>query len=571
MDPRAESTERSENTQLRVVVRGRPLLSTEKQREDASCCRFLPTGAKEMQIVTLDPSTNRETIRSFHFDLCASEHTSQIEFFQRCGVVEILQSVVQGYLGTVFAYGQTGSGKTYSMSGLDELLDGVYRARTSSSSTEEMQDTDGILLRSIRYLYSLMQKASDEAEGEEVTFDLRASSLEIYNEHVYDLLNTSKRRRLSVRWNEHRGFYVQDLLVVRCDSIDDVMAVVHEGHKNRRVGSHEMNNDSSRSHSMVTIYVDRITKSKDYSQVVTKNGKLTFVDLAGSERLKETKSVNTDETCSINKSLLTLGTVISAASTASSATYIPYRDSKLTKLLMDSLGGSSFTLMIACISPSSEYLEETLSTLHYATRARNIKNKPTVQVNAADILVMNLQRQNAQLRAEKQALELRLGLLSKQQPDRLLHTIETRPAISGQEDKPNSSFSEIKLPLLSSSKQFISHEHSNTEQKSELQRLQIAYDQLLCDHAALNAKVLVLEDRIRHLAKFEPSCSVNTTPENASGSQSNAIEYLKRQVRQLQQREQDLMQALVRLRAPRSRICSFLPAQRLVVVEVVRR
>lgn len=287
-----------------------------------------------------------------------------------------------------------------------------------------------------------------------------------------------------------------------------------------------------------------------------------------SERLKETKSVNTEETCSINKSLLTLGTVISAASTASNAAFIPYRDSKLTKLLMDSLGGSSFTLMIACISPSSEYLEETLSTLHYATRARNIKNKPTVQVNAADMLVMNLQRQNAQLRAEKEALELRLGLLVDQHSDRSRNLSETTMTMSGKEGKSHGSFSEIKLPLLSSSKPFIQREQPNTDQRSEMYRLQLAYDQLLRDHAAVNGKVLLLEDRIRHLESSESSLNAHAATESVTSSHGNAIDYLKRQVRQLQQREQDLMQALVRSNTPRSRICSLLPAQRLDVDDV---
>ncbi|KAL0583596.1 hypothetical protein ABG067_006515 [Albugo candida] len=143
MGSRAESIARPENTQLRVVVRGRPLHSVEKDRDDAKCCRFLPTESNELQIVTLDPISNRETIRSFHFDWCASENTSQIDFFQHCGIVEILENVVQGYLGTVFAYGQTGSGKTYSMSGLDELLDGAYRAKnTLRSNIEDDQGTD---------------------------------------------------------------------------------------------------------------------------------------------------------------------------------------------------------------------------------------------------------------------------------------------------------------------------------------------------------------------------------------------------------------------------------------------
>ena len=154
--------------------------------------------------------------------------------------------------------------------------------------------------------------------------------------------------------------------------------------KNRHQGSHELNKDSSRSHSLLTVYLISETRNSADGHIFKKYGKITFVDLAGSERLKETKSTGDQmmkETGNINKSLFTLGKVISMLSSPEkkiNQAYIQYRDSKLTMLLMDSLGGTSKALMIACLSPSITYAEETLSTLNYACRAMNIKNKPVV-------------------------------------------------------------------------------------------------------------------------------------------------------------------------------------------------
>jgi kinesin family member 12 len=172
-------------------------------------------------------------------------------------------------------------------------------------------------------------------------------------------------------------------MVVECTGQEDIIAVLHEGMKNRHHGSHELNKDSSRSHSILTVYLISQTKNANDGHIFKKYGKISFVDLAGSERLKESKSegVMAKETGSINKSLFALGKVISMLSKPGkelNAKYIPYRDSKLTMLLMDSLGGTSKALMIACISPSQTYIEETLSTLNYACRTMNIKNKPVI-------------------------------------------------------------------------------------------------------------------------------------------------------------------------------------------------
>ncbi|RHY77196.1 hypothetical protein DYB34_008138 [Aphanomyces astaci] len=346
--------------------------------------RFLSNNRTEMQVVSAGAG-GRELVRNFQFDLCASEDMSQDDFFNLSGITTLLDSALEGYLATVFAYGQTGSGKTYSMSGLEEKL-GLSKERTTSQDYDD--PSDGLIPRSIRYLFQ-----SVAIKSPDTTFSMKASYCEIYNEQAYDLLNAASGA-LNVRWNDRNGFYVQNLLVVQCDSMDDVMAVVDEGHRNRRVGSHEMNKDSSRSHSILTITLDQEVLDPNDGHSVVKYGKMSFVDLAGSERLRDTKSANAEETSSINKSLLTLGKVIAALGTKSNTqVFVPYRDSKLTKLLMDSLGGNSLTLMIACVSPSPVVMEDTLSTLNYATRAKNIQNKPTVQMDPKESLILGLRKE----------------------------------------------------------------------------------------------------------------------------------------------------------------------------------
>jgi kinesin family member 12 len=262
---------------------------------------------------------------------------------------------------------------------------------------------DGLFPRSVRYMWERMTMRPEQ-------FYVKASFLEIYNEQLRDLLNPSSGI-LHQRWNVRNGFFVEDLMVVECTSQQDLTAVLHEGMKNRKSGSHELNKDSSRSHSILTVYLISETSSPEDGHIFKKYGKISFVDLAGSERLKESKSQGDmiKETGQINKSLFTLGKVISmlsstdktksggggaaAANKLEQQKYIPYRDSKLTMLLMDSLGGASKALMIACISPSSQWAEETISTLNYATRTMNIKNKPIIQMDAKEQIIYNLKRE----------------------------------------------------------------------------------------------------------------------------------------------------------------------------------
>ena len=201
-------------------------------------------------------------------------------------------------------------------------------------------------------------------------------------------------------------------MVVDCTNIDDLIAVLHEGMRNRKSGSHELNADSSRSHSILMVYfISEVASEEGHS--IKRYGKSYFIDLAGSERLKETQSSGgmLTETKNINRSLFVLGKVISSLGDKKNRglkPHVPYRDSKLTMVLMDSLGGSSRALMIACVSPAGAYIEETASTLNYATRAMNIRNKPLLQVDSQEHLILNLRREAHLLKMENEYLKEQL-------------------------------------------------------------------------------------------------------------------------------------------------------------------
>ncbi|XP_032242264.1 kinesin-like protein KIF12 isoform X2 [Nematostella vectensis] len=385
---------------IRVVVRVRPLNSSEKEKASKNIIKLPGDGA-----IWIDNSFGQ--IKPFTFNVVLAENTSQAEMFEECGIKHLVNMALEGYSCTAFAFGQTGSGKTFTITG---PLDGQYQE--GALPTPEMQ---GLIERSFQYMFHEMERKS-----ERISYTLRASYLEVYNERVKDLLNPSSAHdSLPVRWSRNRGFYVENLFFVECDNMDDLMAVLEEGLRYRQVGSHMMNDHSSRSHTLLTVYIDiELCDPDDESGFsIQRHGKLSFVDLAGSERVKETKSVGGTfaESQNINKSLLTLGNCISALSDQKKrAGHIPYRDSKLTKLLADSLGGDGVTLMIACISPSSSVVSDTLNTLRYANRAKKIKNKPVVQMDPKERLIMTLKREIKLLRTENNYFRQQLGLPSSE-------------------------------------------------------------------------------------------------------------------------------------------------------------
>ncbi|XP_041349657.1 kinesin-like protein KIF12 isoform X4 [Gigantopelta aegis] len=379
--------------QFNVALRVRPFNSQEKNRHDTFALQFPGDGK-----VTVD---NQGVEHSFYFNSVFAPDATQEDLFEQSGVIHLVDMALNGYACTAMAFGQTGSGKTHTMTGPPQLfLDGL----------EPNPKMFGLIQRSFRYLYKQLKAIGTNKV-------LRASYLEVYNEQVIDLLNPSHRRYLAVRWSKNKGFYVENLFQVQCETLDDLMAVLEEGLRNRQTGSHGLNEFSSRSHSMLTVTIDsEYPDPDDENLYITKRGKLSFVDLAGSEKVKDQNlgAGVLSESNSINKSLLVLGNCISHLGDSKRRHgHIPYRDSKLTKLLADSLGGNGVTLMITCITPSSYNVTETMNTLRYASRAKKIKTKPAIKMDPREKLILSLKREIKILRNENHYLRQQLEFPAK--------------------------------------------------------------------------------------------------------------------------------------------------------------
>lgn len=291
--------------------------------------------------------------------------------------------MLEGYNGTIFAYGQTGTGKTHTMSG-----------------KEDDNKERGIMPRSFDDIFKSIQGDSVKTQ-----FLVRASYLEIYNEEIRDLLSKNPKNKLELHEKPDTGVYVRDLSYFAVKGVDEIREVMTIGMKNRSVRATNMNDTSSRSHSLFQITVERSELGADGKQHI-RVGKLNMVDLAGSERLSKTGATGDGikEATKINLSLSTLCHVISSL-TDPKSTYIPYRDSKLTRLLQDSLGGNTKTVMIANVGPADYNYEETMNTLRYASRAKNITNKPRINEDPKDALLREYQDEVSKLRQQLAALQ----------------------------------------------------------------------------------------------------------------------------------------------------------------------
>ncbi|NXB36218.1 KIF12 protein, partial [Eulacestoma nigropectus] len=349
-------------TRLRVVLRVRPLTCTEARRGDQQVVHSLGDGAVHVSAARHDAT--------FGFSAVFDAGASQEAVFEGSGMRQLVELAIDGFSCTVFAFGQTGSGKTYT------LMGPLAQSETQPASPALL----GLMQRSFTCLLE-----QSRSRGSDLA--LSASYLEIYNEQVRDLLSPGPPRALPLRWSKTRGFYVENQLSVEFESLEAIVSLLLQGSQRRRTSAHALNRHSSRSHALLTIRIRSRAVSAHpapgegwgASACPSKQGTLCFVDLAGSERVKETGSSGelSVEANSINRSLLALGHCISLlAKPRGKRTHIPYRDSKLTRLLARSLGGSGITLMVACISPSSRCLSETLSTLHYASRARRVTARP---------------------------------------------------------------------------------------------------------------------------------------------------------------------------------------------------
>ncbi|XP_005748626.1 kinesin-like protein KIF16B isoform X6 [Pundamilia nyererei] len=382
---------------VRVAVRVRPM--NRREKDLMAKCIIEMEGTKT-SITNLKISDGvlgdsvREHTKTFTYDFsydsmdCKSAtFVSQEKVFKDLGS-DVLKAAFEGYNACVFAYGQTGSGKSYTMMGAP--------------------GDAGLIPRICEGLFS---RISEATRWDEASFRTEVSYLEIYNERVRDLLRRKSTQTYNLRVREHPkgGPYVEDLSKHLVQNYGDVEELMEAGNINRTTASTGMNDVSSRSHAIFTI---NFTQAKFDAEMPSETlSKIHLVDLAGSERADATGAtgVRLKEGGNINKSLVTLGNVISALADMSQggvntnlkkkSVFVPYRDSVLTWLLKDSLGGNSKTIMIATISPADVNYGETLSTLRYANRAKNIINKPTINEDANVRLIRELRAEIARLKA----------------------------------------------------------------------------------------------------------------------------------------------------------------------------
>uniref|UniRef100_A0A2K5WVQ9 Kinesin family member 27 n=1 Tax=Macaca fascicularis TaxID=9541 RepID=A0A2K5WVQ9_MACFA len=346
-----------EEIPVKVAVRIRPLLCKEVLHNHQVCVRVIPNS--QQVIIGRD--------RVFTFDFVFGKNSTQDEVYNTC-IKPLVLSLIEGYNATVFAYGQTGSGKTYTIGG--------------GHIASVVEGQKGIIPRAIQEIFQSI------SEHPSIEFNVKVSYIEVYKEDLRDLLELeTSMKDLHIREDEKGNTVIVGAKECHVESADEVMSLLETGNAARHTGTTQMNEHSSRSHAIFTISICQVHKNveaaEDGSWYSPRHivSKFHFVDLAGSERV--TKTGNTGErfkeSIQINSGLLALGNVISAlGDPRRKSSHIPYRDAKITRLLKDSLGGSAKTVMITCVSPSSSNFDESLNSLKYANRARNIRNKPTV-------------------------------------------------------------------------------------------------------------------------------------------------------------------------------------------------
>nr|XP_044631259.1 kinesin-like protein KIF21A isoform X9 [Equus asinus] len=394
-----------DESSVRVAVRIRPQLAKEKI-EGCHICTSVTPG---------EPQVFLGKDKAFTFDYVFDIDSQQEQIYAQC-IEKLIEGCFEGYNATVFAYGQTGAGKTYTMgTGFDVNI---------------IEEEQGIISRAVKHLFKNIEEKKHTAVKNGLPppdFKVNAQFLELYNEEVLDLFDTTrdidaKNKKSNIRIHEDStgGIYTVGVTTRTVNTESEMMQCLKLGALSRTTASTQMNVQSSRSHAIFTIHVCQtrmcpqidaenvtdnkvISESSQMNEFETLTAKFHFVDLAGSERLKRTGATGerAKEGISINCGLLALGNVISALGDKSKrATHVPYRDSKLTRLLQDSLGGNSQTIMIACVSPSDRDFMETLNTLKYANRARNIKNKVMVNQDRASQQINALRGEITRLQME---------------------------------------------------------------------------------------------------------------------------------------------------------------------------
>ncbi|XP_022823285.1 kinesin-like protein unc-104 isoform X3 [Spodoptera litura] len=443
---------------VKVAVRVRPFNSREIARE----CKCIIEMSGNTTVITNPkaPPGSKDGAKSFNFDFSYWSHnpndpefSSQVMVYKDIGE-EMLQHAFDGYNICIFAYGQTGAGKSYTMMG----------------SGKDGQE--GIIPQICKDLFRRIRQTTSD----DLKYSVEVSYMEIYCERVRDLLNPKNKGNLRVREHPALGPYVEDLSKLAVTSYQDIYDLIDEGNKARTVAATNMNETSSRSHAVFTIFFTQQRHDQTTNLMSEKVSKISLVDLAGSERADSTgaKGTRLKEGANINKSLTTLGKVISALAEISAskskkskkADFIPYRDSVLTWLLRENLGGNSKTAMIAAISPADINFDETLSTLRYADRAKQIVCKAVVNEDANAKLIRELKEEILKLRELLKAE----GIEVEEGPDgKVLYEKKQEPIREENNASPQRKKSEAEVlsPKLSRAATTIAEEAVDQLQASE--------------------------------------------------------------------------------------------------------
>lgn len=517
--------DKEKGVNVQVLVRCRPFNEDELR---ANVLQVISCNEQRREVSAYQSTASKQIDRTFTFDKVFGPNSQQSDLYDQ-SIVPIVNEVLDGYNCTIFAYGQTGTGKTYTMEG------GGKKTKNG-----ELPGDAGVIPRAVRQIF-------DTLEAQNAEYSMKVTFLELYNEEITDLLapddyprplDDKSKKPIALMEDGKGGVFVRGLEEEIVCSATDIYALLERGSSKRRTAETLLNKQSSRSHSILSITI-HIKEATPEGEELIKCGKLNLVDLAGSENISRSgaREGRAREAGEINKSLLTLGRVITAL--VEHLGHVPYRDSKLTRLLRDSLGGKTKTCIIATVSPSVHCLEETLSTLDYAHRAKNIKNKPEVnQKMMKSALIKDLYAEISRLKQEVYAAREKNGiylprerfLLDEAEKKAMTEKIEQ---LEVEIDAKNKQIEE--LQGLYNYQQLLSAEFSNklemTQKKLEdteyaLDDLEEKYSQLSC---TLKEKEFIISNMLQsEKALVEQACGLRSELENTTQDVSGLFSKIER-------------------------------------------
>ncbi|KAK6142057.1 hypothetical protein DH2020_013886 [Rehmannia glutinosa] len=516
--------DKDKGVNVQVVVRCRPL-SEEEMRLRTPV--VISCNDNRREVCAVQNIANKQIDRTFLFDKVFGPSSQQKDLYDQA-VWPIVFEVLEGYNCTIFAYGQTGTGKTYTMEGGARKKNG------------EFPSDAGVIPRAVRQIFDILEAQSAE-------YSMKVTFLELYNEDITDLLapeecskfpEDKSKKPLALMEDGKGGVLVRGLEEEIVTTANEIYNILEKGSAKRRTAETLLNKQSSRSHSVfsITIHIKECTPE---GEEMVKCGKLNLVDLAGSENVTRSgaREGRAREAGEINKSLLTLGRVINALVEHSG--HVPYRDSKLTRLLRDSLGGKTKTCIIATISPSIHCLDETLSTLDYAHRAKNIKNKPEInQKMMKAAVIKDLYFEIDRLKQELYAAREKNGIYIPR--DRYLQDEAEKKAMSEKIERMENDSESRDKQFLELQESYNSQQQLTVELGDKLEktkkRLQETEDALLDleeKHRQANATIKEKEYLISNLLKSEKALTeraleLRTELENAASDISNLFTKIDR-------------------------------------------